>query len=54
MSSLVDACVLKLMNVAYMVKNLGFGDDFAISTSSCAFGSRWLSILLAVGVNIIV
>lgn len=55
MNNLVDACVLKLrMNVAYMVKYLGFGDDFAIPTSSCAFGSRWLSILLAVGVNIIV
>jgi len=55
MSNLVDACMLKLkMNVAYMVKNLGFGDDFAISSSSCTFGSRWLSIQVAVGVNIIV
>ena len=55
MSNLVDACMLKLkMNVAYMVKNLGFGDEFAISSSSCAFGSRWLSIQLAIGVNIIV
>ena len=48
MNNLVDACMLKLrMNVTYMVKYLGFGDDFAITTSSCAFGSRWLSILLA-------
>jgi hypothetical protein len=55
MNNLVDVCVLKLrMNFAYMVKYLGFGDDFAIPTSSCAFGSGWISILLAVGVNIIV